>query len=198
MCPISWGQYNLLSPLKRMGLIDNDGKPTERAIRWRDNDQYASVCEEIRREVYPHELLDIYPDADSPRANIENWFASTAHVGEQAKKKMAILYLLLAEADYTEQDSTSQAKTPKAGKSTPSPLKKSTPTVKNDKVMSTIAVSPSTEEAPRINERNLSSMEPSLHIDIQIHIASDASSTQIDQIFASMAKHFYRNKDINE
>lgn len=34
---------------------------------------------------------------------------------------------------------------------------------------------------------------PSLHIDIQIHIASDASPDQIEQIFASMGKHLYRN-----
>ena len=32
---------------------------------------------------------------------------------------------------------------------------------------------------------------PSLHIDVQIHIDSTASSDQIDQIFASMAKHLY-------
>ena len=32
---------------------------------------------------------------------------------------------------------------------------------------------------------------PSLHIDVQIHIDSSASSEQIEQIFASMAKHLY-------
>lgn len=32
---------------------------------------------------------------------------------------------------------------------------------------------------------------PSVHIDIQIHIAADAKPAQIDQIFASMAKHLY-------
>jgi hypothetical protein len=30
---------------------------------------------------------------------------------------------------------------------------------------------------------------PSLHIDIQIHISPEASTDQIEQIFASMAKH---------
>ncbi|MBI4298143.1 MAG: hypothetical protein HY666_00065 [Chloroflexi bacterium] len=34
--------------------------------------------------------------------------------------------------------------------------------------------------------------EPSVHIDIQIHIDSSASAEQIDQIFASMARHLYR------
>ncbi len=32
---------------------------------------------------------------------------------------------------------------------------------------------------------------PSVHIDIQVHISPDASSDQIDAIFASMARHLY-------
>ena len=33
--------------------------------------------------------------------------------------------------------------------------------------------------------------EPSLHIDVQVHIDATASAEQIDQVFASMAKHLY-------
>ena len=33
--------------------------------------------------------------------------------------------------------------------------------------------------------------QPALHIDIQIHVDSSASAEQIDQVFASMAKHLY-------
>jgi hypothetical protein len=32
---------------------------------------------------------------------------------------------------------------------------------------------------------------PSLHIDVQIHISADAKPEQIEQVFASMAKHLY-------
>lgn len=32
---------------------------------------------------------------------------------------------------------------------------------------------------------------PALHIDMQIHISADSNAEQIDQIFASMAKHLY-------
>ena len=35
---------------------------------------------------------------------------------------------------------------------------------------------------------------PALHIDIQVHIDPTSSAEQIDQIFASMAKHFYGNE----
>lgn len=34
---------------------------------------------------------------------------------------------------------------------------------------------------------------PALHIDIQVHIDATASAEQIDQIFASMARHLYGN-----
>ena len=37
--------------------------------------------------------------------------------------------------------------------------------------------------------------QPSLHIDIQVHISPDASPDQIDQIFSSMAKHLYKGKE---
>jgi glycine cleavage system regulatory protein len=39
---------------------------------------------------------------------------------------------------------------------------------------------------------------PELHINLQIHISSDSSADQIDQIFASMSKHIYRRDIKNE
>ena len=35
---------------------------------------------------------------------------------------------------------------------------------------------------------------PALHVDIQVHIDPTSSAEQIDQIFASMARHFYGNE----
>lgn len=49
---------------------------------------------------------------------------------------------------------------------------------------------PSFSQGPVSTPSNLLS----LHIDIQIHIDPEASSEQIDQIFASMAKHLYQNE----
>jgi hypothetical protein len=42
-----------------------------------------------------------------------------------------------------------------------------------------------------------SQIQPSLHIDIQIHISPDAKPEQIEQIFNSMAKHLYKGKDVS-
>ena len=40
----------------------------------------------------------------------------------------------------------------------------------------------------------LATNRPALHIDIQVHIDPASSAEQIDQIFASMAKHLYRTE----
>lgn len=192
---------NLIPTMKKVGLIDNDGKPTERAGRWRIDDQYAQVCEEIRQEIYPHELLDIFPNADAPRVSIENWFASRAGVGAGAKKAMTTFYLLLAEADYTKQDQSNSVKNPKAAKNGASAPKTTFSRIKTEKVEEAnngLSIPGNNGEAPKSNGKFPSGIEPSLHIDIQIHIASDAPPDQIEQIFASMAKHLYRVKDRSE
>ncbi len=44
-------------------------------------------------------------------------------------------------------------------------------------------------ETPSLDPTGIAS--PSVHIDVQIHIDSDATAEQIDQIFSSMAKHLY-------
>ena len=46
--------------------------------------------------------------------------------------------------------------------------------------------------SPETKGRVANSMsEPTVHIDVQIHIDSNATPEQIDQIFASMARHLY-------
>ena len=52
-----------------------------------------------------------------------------------------------------------------------------------------------TSDSPSAEEKTTHSRQatPSLHIDIQVHISPDATSDQIDQIFASMAKHLYKS-----
>ena len=51
---------------------------------------------------------------------------------------------------------------------------------------------PSTEaQTSKNGDMMIPAKEPSVHIDVQIHIDSNAAAAQIDQIFASMAKHLY-------
>lgn len=174
---------NVLPALRAMKIIDQDGKPLERAKRWRDDEQYSSVCEEIRQEIYPSELIHVLPPPSPNREAVERWFANRSGAGKSAVGKMASLYLLLCEAD------------PKAGQEiTPAQAKPNKPkpiiTPKAQKSTGESVPTP-VERTPAPTQKTVSISKPvpSLHIDIQIHIASDSSNAQIDQIFASMAKH---------
>lgn len=203
MTPKSVG-INVLSPLRKMGLIDSEGRTTDLANRWRDNSQYPLVCEEIRKAIYPQDLLDTFPGPDSPRASIEQWFAIEAGVGESAKKKMAKLYLLLAEANPTKQEGTSKAvKAISPGKTPHSSLKsKGSTTAKGTMDKSNgnapAPLSPEPMQNIQTPRQHISGIGPSLHIDIQIHIPPDASADQIDHIFESMSKHLYKGRNVNE
>jgi len=178
---------NILPALRTMKIIDQDGKPLERAKRWRDDEQYASVCVEIRQEIYPSELIHALAPPSPNRVAVERWIANRTGAGENAAGKMASLYLLLCEAN------------PKAGQEiTPTPAKpnqkankpKVVSIAKAQKNISESVPTPA-ESTPAHAQKTVSISKPvpSLHIDIQIHIAADSSNTQIDQIFASMAKH---------
>jgi hypothetical protein len=114
-------KHNVLPYLRLTGLIDQDGKPTERAKMWRDDNQYKTVCDEIRSELYPQELLDLAPPGDFNRNIIKSWFANTGSGISQAGKQTSF-YVMLCEADPT-QDSTFIS-APSASTKTKPPTKK--------------------------------------------------------------------------
>lgn len=50
-----------------------------------------------------------------------------------------------------------------------------------------------TDKSEKIAEPEGTLGQPSVHIDLQIHISPEATPEQIDQIFASMRRHLYGN-----
>jgi hypothetical protein len=198
-------KLTIIPPLKKMGLIDSEGKPTERAIRWRDDEHYPDVCAEIRNALYPQELLDTFSGQDAPRGSVESWFARTTGVGESASQKMASFYLLLTEANPAKQENTSNTtKAPKspnttsqASRSRVASGKKDTTEKSNGNTHEPVQTK-STESIKPQPPQNGYSITPTLHIDIQIHIPPDATPQQIDSIFSSMAKHLYKGNGVNE
>jgi hypothetical protein len=181
---------NVIPPLKQMGLIDENQKPTGLAFDWRDDDKYPDACEKIRVDTYPQELLDLAPSADIDRAIVQSWIASHFRVGTEAARQVASVYMLLLEADPTKE----LAASPNLQQKVKSQAQPKKPTTK--------AVGPQLLEdlskaAPVVNQPSLKlpSGAPSLHIDIQVHISPESSPEQIDKIFASMAKHL---KDFNK
>jgi hypothetical protein len=174
---------NVLPYLKALGIIDAEGKTTERAKLWRDNLSYPAVCKDILKEVYPQTLLDSVTDA-SQRQEAERWFSHETGSGEAAVARMAVLYCVLLEAD--------------ASKEPDEKVERARPEKKVDK--KPVPVVPSriepkrVEPAPNNTSTNVTNLPqiPGININLEIHISADSSSDQIDTIFKSMAKHIYQ------
>ncbi len=171
---------NVINPLRRVGLIDDDNKPTSLANEWRIDDKYKAVCDTIIQSVYPTELLDLFPDSNVDRASARTWFMSQG-VGQGAADKMVALFSLLKSGEI------------KNGKTIGSKnnIKQSSPNPK--KVANNKSSTPTAGNQHTGGNRNISNStsHPDLHIDLQIHISPDSTPEQIDTIFASMAKHLY-------
>lgn len=179
---------NLIPPLRAIGLIDESGKPTSVANDWRSDEHYPDVCKSLIEKLYPHDLRDALPGPKPDRDKVEKWFMRNTGTGEGAAKQMAAFYLLLCEADPAAEDQKAEAK-----KNTAAPKPK-TPRPKAMRTSETaerhpVSVHPPVQ--PAATGGTNGAPIPSVHIDIQVHIAADASTAQIDQVFASMAKHLY-------
>lgn len=177
---------NVILPLRELGLLDDTGKPTKLAERWRHDDEYGAVCHEIRAFIYPPELVEAFPDPDSSRREaIKSWFMKVGHVGESAARMYTDTYLLLSEADPAKPDAKSLS--PNGG----SPAKKSK--AESAKSRATAAPRPAAASVtapppPAVQVEPLKRL-PAIHIDVQVHISPDTPPEQIDRIFESMAKH---------
>ena len=171
---------NVLPFLKSLGIINEDGKPTDRANEWRDDGRYSGACKAILKEVYPQELLDAVPNS-TDREQAESWFSHKTKAGEAAVARMAVLYCVILEADASKQP---DEKTERAR-----PIKI---VEKKAAAATPMRVNPDAAEkhAPT-HSPNVPQM-PGININLEIHISADSSVDQIDAIFQSMSKHIYK------
>jgi Family of unknown function (DUF5343) len=175
---------NVLPFLKQLGIIDEDGKTGDRAKFWRDDEHYPAVCKQILQEVYPEELLQAVPGPPVQRARAERWFAHETGTGTGAAGQMATLYTVLVEADATKQ--ADGEKKERAAKSSDDKPRRAVRTIQ----AATTVPSRTRESEPNGGTRKERQV-PGININLQVHISADATADQIDQIFASMAKHIY-------
>lgn len=182
---------NVIAPLRDLGLIEQDGKPTPLANQWRNDDDYKSVCDKIRSAVYPEDLVEAYPTpSDEDKQRIKSWFMRVGHVGDAAASRYTDTYLLLSEGDPTKRGDPT-AKPKKSSTSTspsvakkPKPPKPVTPAEQPAKHEPAHTPQVNKQEAPVHGTKSFP-----IHIDVQVHISPDTSPEQIDTIFSSMAKH---------
>lgn len=175
---------NVVSPLKALGIVSEDSKPTELAYDWRDDSKYPEVCEKIIESIYPQELQDLFHTPDAQLPDVTSWFMRDAKVGEPAAKMFAATYIMLLQK--TPQDAKDLTKNKAANPKAASPKKAAKTKKKEPESKSKPSDTPNTNPADGGNTHGFS---PRLHIDVQVHISPESSPEQIDKIFESMAKH---------
>lgn len=178
---------NVVYPLRKLGLINDDGGLTERGHKWRNDATYAAACDEILAEVYPQELAGLTNgDGEPDPQQILTWFQHRGF-GDSNARQMAATYTMIASREVPEPPTANEPK-------------KASPKVAT-KAASKGAAKPAQDGASRKQEGGIvndppppgrnEAASPNIHLDIQVHIPATASPEQIDQIFASMAKHLY-------
>ena len=175
-------RVNTVSPMRRLGLIDDEGALTPRGNKWRIDDSFGEACQEILDEIYPAELGVLVDDDGYPDlAKVKTWFDHKGY-GESNARQMAATYVMVASKQVPEPPLAD------GGKKMAAPKKKDankpSKVEKSEKTQQAVPHEPST---PPENSNG----SPSVHLDIQIHIPADATPEQIDQIFSSMARHLY-------
>jgi hypothetical protein len=164
---------SILPHLKFIQLINADGSINERTSLWRDDQQYAAVCDLIKQEVYPQKLIQSIPDPITDTKTTVEWFMKETGVGISTAKKMTRFYQLLSKADCRENYG----------------FMKTAHSENQQNVMTADEVSQvyKTEfESPAQPDGR--TVKPA-QLNIHIHIPSHASPAQIDLIFSAIAKH---------
>ena len=121
---------------------------------------------------------DAVTDPINDRATAERWFSNTTGSGSAAVQRMTRFFSVLIEADPV----SKPERKPASGRS--APVASGTKSRRDPGVAKT--------EEPRAKPQEEGEEAPSVHINLQIHVSSDATPDQIDKIFESIATHVYR------
>jgi Family of unknown function (DUF5343) len=180
---------NVTPYLKALGLINQDGKPTDLVKQWRDDDGYPAACKTILDATYPQELVLAIDDVTTGRPKAERWFQNKAGVGQNAAGKMASIFMVVYEADSSKAPDERKAQ---ASKKAPKIVETGTKRT-NKAEQKQVAPRQGEQFMPDAEKDRVLRTGPDVNINLQIHISADASPDQIDQIFMSMSKHLYKN-----
>ncbi|MGO4586395.1 DUF5343 domain-containing protein [Arthrobacter sp. 2RAF6] len=185
---------NILPQMRNVGLIDQNGVPTDLAQDFRFEETYPKVCDTILESLYPLEVREIFSSGDADPAAVANWFMRHSKSGQASANVVAKFYLHLVAKEPLPEDV--KPRTPRAtAKQTTKPAAPAKSDPENLTEKADIPTEPFAPVRPQANGQSHPAPQqqsgPSLHVDLQVHIDSSASADQIDAIFASMAKHLY-------
>ena len=174
---------NIVPNLRQIGLIDDKGKPTERAGRWRDDEAYAEVTREMIDEVYPQALLDVAPPDAPEAAAVKRWFLRETGTGEARANILSAFYRLLAAGDPAGREDASRR------------ADRQTAVTPRTQTRQAVTRKPKTDgdgaETQDGAGTSTKAPLPSLSVAVQVYIDKEMSAEQVDHVFASMAKHLY-------
>lgn len=175
---------NTVAPLRRLGLITDDGSLTARGHKWRVDASYADACKEILDEVYPTELLALTDGSGAPDLQrVRTWFDHKGFGASNARQMAATLGMIASKTVPDERVNTERQNAPAKGL----PSRKSKAVGRAERPQAGVPSS----EVDLSRSRRVSRPETDIHLDIQIHIPAEATTEQIDKIFESMARHLY-------
>jgi len=162
---------SLIGVLRFIALIDSNNAPTPKWSQFRGS-AHKVVLGQAIREGYS-DLFNVYPDADSrSQTELDHVFSTNSAGGKQViAKTIGTFKALVEEAEFpTEGEASHHAQV---------------------RPLHTSVSHPMPDDKRQVPQAQPTAFGPALHIDIQIHISPEASAGQIEQIFASMAKHVY-------
>lgn len=168
-----------LTELKRIGILDEEGKATKTALKWRQEGEYKDAVQEIAESTYPDSLLTIAPPGEADRQVVVNWFVNQG-LGEGSAKNKAATYLLVTSSDPVNGGTTQPGN---ASKSTASEPVSRVSRPKKQKSIN--------KESDARNNFNEGLMP--LNVNLQLHISADATSDQIEAIFSAMKKYLHND-----
>ncbi|MBL8549773.1 MAG: DUF5343 domain-containing protein [Hyphomonadaceae bacterium] len=162
-----------LTELKRLGLIDDDGKPRDVAKKWRMDETYREASDELLRAAYPAELIDTAPPSEGDREKAVRWFMTVGDLGEGAARNKAATYFMIGGTEPPDE-------LPKA---------RASGSVERSRRSSEGSGTLPVAGGRGSNTSSEKAQMPPLNVNVQIHISADAGNDQIESIFANMKKY---------
>ncbi len=176
-----------VNELRSVGVINDDGRPTPLAQKWRLDESYAETADEIVRSVYPEGLFTFLDQGDITRQRVVSWFLREG-LGQGSAGNKAATFLLLSSPGPSESPKA-LGKSDTAGNS--KIKKRETPNGLENRQkgrLNVVQPRPSTKGKPSGG----TSPEPlPLNVNVQIHISADAGTEQIEMIFSAMKRYLY-------
>lgn len=170
-----------LAELKRVGILNDEGKATPLAGKWRHDETYSDAVREILSNAYPDDLVQIAPPGSADRQKVISWFTREG-LGTGTAGNKAATYLLLGSATPNESPSRGAGGSQKAQPREAQAAKKAN------------SAPPARTVTPKARQPGdgLTHVGPMpLNVNVQIHISADASADQIESIFSAMRRYLY-------